>query len=214
MSGRYFPPVDLCWALLPVPAVRTAPFGPALFLVIRCRGGPLESCSARACQFSPPSLGCPAGLIRVLLASGVLGSIGRIRTLVVFPAGVLPHRGRHVGLVGADDSQGSDSRQVPAVDPGSAGGWGPSGTLDVVYPRDAGQAAPLRVFSLITGGMFFVIDHLWCLWDVRRQTLHDKMCGSIVICCGGSVSSGSPGPGLPDPGEGSVPGFVSREVLP
>ena len=32
----------------------------------------------------------------------------------------------------------------------------------------------------ITCGLFFFIDSLWCLWDPRRQTLHDKIARTVV----------------------------------
>ncbi len=32
----------------------------------------------------------------------------------------------------------------------------------------------------VTFGLFFIIDSLWCLWDARRQTLHDKIARTVV----------------------------------
>jgi uncharacterized RDD family membrane protein YckC len=30
-------------------------------------------------------------------------------------------------------------------------------------------------------GLFWLLDHLWPLWDERKQALHDKAVGSIVV---------------------------------
>jgi uncharacterized RDD family membrane protein YckC len=30
------------------------------------------------------------------------------------------------------------------------------------------------------GGIYFLLDALWCLWDPRRQCLHDKIGGTAV----------------------------------
>lgn len=30
-------------------------------------------------------------------------------------------------------------------------------------------------------GFWFIIDDLWCVWDSRRQTLHDKAAGTVVV---------------------------------
>lgn len=31
------------------------------------------------------------------------------------------------------------------------------------------------------GGLYFLIDSLWCLWDPQRQCLHDKIAGTGVV---------------------------------
>jgi uncharacterized RDD family membrane protein YckC len=31
------------------------------------------------------------------------------------------------------------------------------------------------------GGFYFLLDVLWCLWDPRRQCLHDKIAGTAVV---------------------------------
>ena len=58
------------------------------------------------------------------------------------------------------------------------------------------------MFSVMTGGLFFLLDYLWCLWDRRHQTLHDKICGSLVVRW---VRPPRPAPSEPEP--------VSPEVL-
>ncbi|MFV0458127.1 MAG: RDD family protein [Actinomycetales bacterium] len=35
--------------------------------------------------------------------------------------------------------------------------------------------------NLLTGGVLSLLDVLWCLWDPRRQCLHDKIAGTVVI---------------------------------
>ena len=33
----------------------------------------------------------------------------------------------------------------------------------------------------MTGGIYFVVDHLLPLWDKDRQAVHDKMIGTLVV---------------------------------
>jgi uncharacterized RDD family membrane protein YckC len=47
-----------------------------------------------------------------------------------------------------------------------------------------GQAFGRTLFLLVCGALFFVggfLDFLWPLWDVKRQALHDKAAGTIVV---------------------------------
>ena len=37
------------------------------------------------------------------------------------------------------------------------------------------------LLSIPTFGLFWFPDGLWLLWDRRRQTLHDKVAGSVVV---------------------------------
>ena len=74
-------------------------------------------------------------------------------------------------------------------------GWGMMFVREMLLKRALG----MLLFGL-TGGLFLVIDHLWCLWDVRRQTLHDKMCGSLVVLS--ARPAGGPGGSMPG---GSMP---------
>lgn len=37
------------------------------------------------------------------------------------------------------------------------------------------------LFSAVTLGLYGLIDALWCLWDARKQTLHDKIGGTYVF---------------------------------
>lgn len=59
-----------------------------------------------------------------------------------------------------------------------------------VVPKDGGAVSLGRamkreflgrtVLSFVTLGLYSLIDSLWCLWDGRRQTLHDKIGGTYV----------------------------------
>ncbi|HYH49028.1 MAG TPA: RDD family protein [Acidimicrobiia bacterium] len=37
------------------------------------------------------------------------------------------------------------------------------------------------LLSIVTFGLIWFPDGLWLLWDRRRQTLHDKIVGSVVV---------------------------------
>lgn len=37
------------------------------------------------------------------------------------------------------------------------------------------------LLSLVTFGLIWLPDGLWLFWDRRRQTLHDKIVGSVVV---------------------------------
>ena len=37
------------------------------------------------------------------------------------------------------------------------------------------------VIGTVTGGIYSILDALWCLWDPHRQTLHDKLAGTVVV---------------------------------
>jgi uncharacterized RDD family membrane protein YckC len=37
------------------------------------------------------------------------------------------------------------------------------------------------LLSAVTIGLYGLIDALWCLWDARKQTLHDKIGGTYVF---------------------------------
>lgn len=40
-----------------------------------------------------------------------------------------------------------------------------------------------QVFAAVpsVGPLYFIVDVLWCLWDPRRQCLHDKIAGTAVV---------------------------------
>ena len=59
--------------------------------------------------------------------------------------------------------------------------------------RDAATGGPLgpakaavrylapALLSIVTFGLIWLPDGLWLFWDRRRQTLHDKVAGSVVV---------------------------------
>ena len=59
---------------------------------------------------------------------------------------------------------------------GEPSGWGYTFLREFVIKGLLGG-----VLSSITGGIYTVVDHLWPLWDQKRQTLHDKMVNTIVV---------------------------------
>ena len=71
------------------------------------------------------------------------------------------------------------------------------------YGRSAiGAAAAARrsaVYALapavpLIGGLFGLLNELWLLWDPRRQCLHDKAAGTIVIKTGPPAAGAAPQP--------------------
>ena len=61
-------------------------------------------------------------------------------------------------------------------DDGSPSDWGYTFVREFVIKFLVGG-----VLSGITGGIYFVVDHLWPLFDDNRQALHDKMVSTIVV---------------------------------
>ena len=61
-------------------------------------------------------------------------------------------------------------------DDGSPSDWGYTFVREFVIKFLVGG-----VLSGMTGGIYFVVDHLWPLFDGDRQALHDKMVGTIVV---------------------------------
>jgi uncharacterized RDD family membrane protein YckC len=59
--------------------------------------------------------------------------------------------------------------------------------------RDAATGGPIgpakaavrylvpSLLSIVTFGLIWLPDGLWLFWDRRRQTLHDKVAGSVVV---------------------------------
>ena len=40
----------------------------------------------------------------------------------------------------------------------------------------------ISLLNLVPGvGLLSILDYLWMLWDDRKQTLHDKIAGTIVV---------------------------------
>jgi uncharacterized RDD family membrane protein YckC len=78
-----------------------------------------------------------------------------------------------IGLWGATVGKFATSIRVRRLD-GSPAGW-----------REAALRPVLEtVISLLrasTLGLLSLVDYLWMLWDKQKQTLHDKLAGTIVV---------------------------------
>jgi uncharacterized RDD family membrane protein YckC len=82
---------------------------------------------------------------------------------------------------------------------------GPPVTFAVACKREVlGRFIP----SLLTFGVYGVVDLLWCLWDPRKQTLHDKVGGTYVFK---AVADPSQAPQLAVPGP---PVFTGASAAP
>jgi uncharacterized RDD family membrane protein YckC len=57
-----------------------------------------------------------------------------------------------------------------------AAGAGPLG-----YPKAAVRYLAPALLSIVTFGLIWFPVGLWLFWDRRRQTLHDKVAGSVVV---------------------------------
>lgn len=51
----------------------------------------------------------------------------------------------------------------------------------VGWGRSLGRVLVWYLPVYLTCGLWFVLDSLWCLWDPRKQTLHDKIVGTVVL---------------------------------
>lgn len=52
---------------------------------------------------------------------------------------------------------------------------------DTGGPIGYGKAFGRQLFALVISAQILYIGYLWMLWDDRKQTLHDKVVGSIVV---------------------------------
>lgn len=55
-----------------------------------------------------------------------------------------------------------------------------------VRNKDTGEnigygAAFVRYLVAIVSGLALLLGYLWCIWDERKQTWHDKAVGSVVV---------------------------------
>ncbi len=47
---------------------------------------------------------------------------------------------------------------------------------DIGYPR-----ALVRYIVALASALVLLLGYLWCIWDSRNQTWHDKAAGSVVV---------------------------------
>ncbi len=59
---------------------------------------------------------------------------------------------------------------------GSPSGWGFTFLREFIIKGMLGG-----FLSSITGGIYWVVDHLWTLFDGNSQALHDKMMNTLVV---------------------------------
>ena len=59
---------------------------------------------------------------------------------------------------------------------GEPSGWGYTFVREFIIKGLLGG-----LLSSITGGVYWVVDHLWPLWDGNSQALHDKMMSTLVV---------------------------------
>ena len=59
---------------------------------------------------------------------------------------------------------------------GEPSGWGHTFVREVIL----GWLA-IGFLSVVTAGIFYVINYLWPLWNKDRQALHDKMAETLVV---------------------------------
>lgn len=52
-------------------------------------------------------------------------------------------------------------------------------TYVVAFRTD--DAPEIAITAFVCAGLLNVLDTMWMLWDPRRQTLHDKVAGSMVV---------------------------------
>lgn len=81
-------------------------------------------------------------------------------------------------------------------------------TFAVACKRDVlGRFIP----TFLTFGLYGFIDLLWCLWDPRKQTLHDKVGGTYVFA---AVADPAQAPQLAVPGPPVFTGASSATLPP
>ena len=91
---------------------------------------------------------------------------------------------------------------------GSDLGWGLGFMREVVVKRVLGSV--LWLFA----GLYPLADGLWPLWDPRRQALHDKMAGTLVVRGRGRSSVEFLGDIQSCYSQGAPPGNTSSSVVP
>ena len=125
-------------------------------LIFAPRFGPIFP-SVNANQANPPA----PGFVWIYLTVFVCGLLTGLVMLAYETVGVAKF-GRTLGMAWLH------IRPVRLVDGGPLG-WG----------RAFGRAAIYWLAGLL--GWIGLLDPLWCLWDDKRQCLHDKVVDSIVI---------------------------------
>ena len=59
---------------------------------------------------------------------------------------------------------------------GEPSGWGLAFVREVII-----EWVVVGFLSAMTGGIFYIVNYVWPLWDKDRQALHDKMVETLVV---------------------------------
>lgn len=59
---------------------------------------------------------------------------------------------------------------------GELSSWGCTFVRELIF-----KGMIVHVLTIITLGLFYVVNYLWPLWDKNSQTLHDKMAKTLVV---------------------------------
>ncbi len=59
---------------------------------------------------------------------------------------------------------------------GEPSGWGRTFLREFVIKQTV-----VGFLSAMTGGIFYIVNYVWPLWDKDRQALHDKMVETLVV---------------------------------
>jgi uncharacterized RDD family membrane protein YckC len=80
-----------------------------------------------------------------------------------------------VALAGATPGKMLTGLRVVKADTGGRVGWG------WAFARWATRVIPGQVLGVLGLSIIWLLDPAWCLWDSRKQCLHDKAAGTLVV---------------------------------
>ena len=80
-------------------------------------------------------------------------------------------------VLGRGQTPGKQLLGIRAIrEDGQPATWGRMFLREFVYKNIV-----FGILSVLTAGIVWVLDYLWALWDRDRQTLHDKLSGTVVV---------------------------------
>ncbi len=80
-------------------------------------------------------------------------------------------------VLGRGQTPGKQLVGIRAIrDDGQPASWGRMFLREFVY-----KDIVFGILSLLTAGIVWVLEYLWAFWDRDRQTLHDKLAGTVVV---------------------------------
>ncbi len=148
----------------------TSPPGVSTMYTSAISTEPLGSRAARfgALLIDDILVGVVAAILGLLAHSAVVYYVTASLGYVVYAVLMLSRPGEHNG-----QTLGKQCLSLRVVSIS-----GPPVTFAVACKRELlGRFIP----SLLTFGVYGIVDLLWCLWDPRKQTLHDKIGGTYVF---------------------------------